>query len=140
MEAIGKVNRYVRHCLQKPGGKLSLEEELSMPKDSYLYTVNLANGVTPFSLFLNGVSYYSTMYRLGADSAITVQRAFYRPTKEEFLKWNPAVQDHVLNGGLLHASISEARQLHGDEVQPGWDFRQLQAYNHKVYGRGLPCL
>ncbi len=106
-----------------------------------VFTVNLANGVTPFMLLLDGKEYSSNFYRLGHPTAVTITHAWYRVRRQEFDSLDESVQGHVLNGGLLHAPIAESwRQLEGDPVVCSWDAETFYEWTRKVYGRRLPPL
>lgn len=102
------------------------------------FTVNLANGVTPFMKVFGGVECASSCYRLlGGTSEILVEFAWYRPSREEFEKLDDGVQDHVLNGGLLCDTLEVAvsRQMRDDVVEVATDYERFQAFCLERYGK-----
>lgn len=130
MESRGAVNEYVP-CDRDPRVGYT-----------HVFTINLAAGVTPFMLTVDGKQYTSFCYRL-ASRVATVTRAWYRPTASQFASFaNAWLRDHVLNGGLLEAPLTEAMQLQlaGDPVSPDWDYERFQAWCLETYGRRLPPL
>lgn len=125
MEALGAVNAYRR---------------ADLPTATRL-TINLAVGVTPFIHVWDGHEYASNFYALPPRTGkVTVRYGHYRPAREEFGRLERALQDHVLNGGLLCAELHEARQLPADPVRRDWDYENLQAWCLGYYGRRLPPL
>ena len=107
-----------------------------------IYSVNLADGVTPFMLFLGGKEYSSLCYRLRKPVLLTIRLGWYRPGRDEFNGLSKDVQDHILNGGLLHAPLSDAasRQLPEDPVRSTWEHEAFQAWCLETYGRRLDPL
>lgn len=104
-----------------------------------VYTINLANGVTPFMLILGDKEYQSLCYRLRKPVLLEVTIGWYRPTASELSAFPRDMQDHFLNGGLHPAPLQEAisRQLIIDPVRPDWNFEAFQAWCLDVYGRRL---
>lgn len=104
-----------------------------------VYTINLANGVTPFIAFFAGKEFVSRMYRLHGCTGISVRQAWYRPTQPEFHSLNESAQAHVLNAGLLCAPLVLAvtRQLPDDPVMHEWDYERFQEWCLTAYGRRL---
>jgi len=119
MEAKGSINCYREF---KPTGPAS-------PKK--IWTMNLTNGVTPFILVVNKVEYSSEMYRLRGES-IVISRVWYRPTGPEFANLHPSVQDHVLNGGLLHTDDFGVKCYYSQVPE---DFEAFQQICQTTYGK-----
>jgi hypothetical protein len=105
-----------------------------------VFTVNLADGTTPFMAFFHGVEYNSNCYRLPRPQRAGVAFAWYRPGKEVFESLPAGSQSHVLHGGLLSAPLADAlaRQMREDPVEADWDFERFQKFCLLAYGRRLP--
>jgi hypothetical protein len=104
-----------------------------------VFTVNLANGTTPFMKSFDGVEFASRCYRLDA-TICTVTHAWYRPRAGEFGQLDSWSQDHVLNGGLLLADLNSAAvlQLYPDPVPADWEYEQFQGWCLSFYGKRRP--
>lgn len=95
MERTGQVNRY----------------ECDLCK-WWFYTINLNDGVTAFSTRCHNPKdcnywMYSTMYRFEHNfPEMNIHWAWYRPDPKK--QYNPLQRDHLLNGGLILAPLSEA--------------------------------
>lgn len=120
MEKVGAVNRYTPYKAQGPA----------------VWTINLANGTTPFMHFFDGREFSSSCYRIGSFNrpSLVITHAHYRPTREEFDKLDQDVKRHVLNGGLLCVEIEKAKQLPDDPVQVDWQYEQFQIWCAGYYG------
>lgn len=130
MENRGQVNRYVPY--KWSGGSIC--------------TINLAAGTTPFILFEGGREYCSAVYvldqfePLGQKLRVKVTLGWYRPGRPEFDAKSKDLQDHVLNGGLLHLPLADAvaHQLAKDPVDPSWEYEQFQQWAEIAFGRRFP--
>lgn len=102
-----------------------------------VFTINLADGVTPFMNFWDGKEYSSSCYRLAGPVAVTVTHGSYRPHRQHFVSVDASMQDHVLNGGLLCDPLALAvdRQLLNDDVDASWDYERFQAWCLEHYGK-----
>lgn len=124
MEAKGAVNCY----FESPTVGMKIPHTLRK-----IWTMNLTNGVTPFVLIVNKVEYCSEMYRLRGEG-IVIGQVWYRPTGEQFRDLHPSVQDHVLNGGLLHTDDFGVKSF---VSQVPDDFEAFQQICQTTYGRRL---
>lgn len=122
METKGQINRYTPY---RGTGRAH-------------FTINLANGTTPFLKHFDGVECNSECYRFEVPTQrVRVQYAWYRPTMSEFEFLDRWGQDHVLNGGLLCGELTTAvdRQLPDDPVQADWDYEKFQVWCLETYGK-----
>lgn len=141
MEKKGQINCYLEYRAGRLGGaslRTSIMPPLAAPQRKF-YSINLADGVTPFMAFVDGVEYASNMYRIPAAGAVLVTRAYYRPTAAEFAAADRETKDHVLNGGLLPAALADAvaRQLENDPIAATMDFETAQTHFHAIYGERM---
>ena len=74
---------------------------------SSVFTINLANGTTPFIIFHNQIEHQSCFYRLLMEPfpCINVELGFYRPNVEIFKTLHKDEKDHVFSGGLFSAPL-----------------------------------
>lgn len=100
-----------------------------------VYTLNLAFGVTPFVIVVDGREYQSQMYQI-TGGGIQIERVFYRPASEEFHEAERSVKDHILNGGLLLAPLGK-QTLANDPTTLDTDFKQFQKWCQTVYGEQI---
>lgn len=103
------------------------------------FTINLAHGVTPFQKTFDGKPYQSAFYRLRSGIEPIVTHAWYRPDRDEFDHLEPAMQDHVLDGGLLFDTLGLAiqKQTPKDLVSKDMPTEGFQTFCQNFYGRSL---
>jgi hypothetical protein len=119
MEAIGKINTYV--CCDCKRNTL---------------TINLATGVTPFGIKCPHCGSYeclSSFYKVPSGQ-LTVTHAWYRPSKEEFDKFDKSMKDHILQGGLELGLLKDVRSLSNDITSPDTEYEAFQEFCLQVYG------
>lgn len=127
MELKGMINQYIPYL-----GKASKTVSV---KGKSIFTINLANGVTPFIIFFDEVEYASNLYQLTEKPIVSF--AWYRPMRVEFDTLSKEMQDHILNGGLLINKLNLTQQLLVDPVEPDWEFDEFQTWCKEYYGRRL---
>ena len=129
MERRGQVNQYEPY---PPDAETKLKP---------VFTINLADGVTPFMKLFHGKEFSSQCYRLSAVRCV-VTHGWYRPQADYFGYLDEHTQDHVLNGGLCLADLDAAIrfQLPDDPVREDWSYEKFQHWCLSYYGRRRPPL
>lgn len=126
MEAIGKVNKYI--CM-------GTDANDSASFSHFTFTINLANGVTPFMIkcpHCKGMA-QSQMYRaLPVCGIVTVTHAFYRPKRGPK---DAATLEYMMNGAMLLAPLPEAvRNRSNDGILLEDTREQLVSKLQEIYG------
>ena len=75
--------------------------------------------------------------KLPSEANLRVERAFYRPCREEFLTLDSEIQEHVLNGGLIHSPFFPIPISLQEEVDPNIDWEDFQLLCLKWYNTRL---
>jgi hypothetical protein len=106
---------------------------------SPIFTINLSAGTTPFMMMVDDKEYSSSFYRLQSGS-VNVTQAWYRPAFAEYKAADEYVQDHILNGGLMHKPLKAAINsglIVEDPIEPDWSYERVMEWMLKTYGRRL---
>ena len=139
MEQIGAVNQYETKVIGRYGmgnGAITKNNPTVMATKEYIFTLNLACGVTPFCINWQGKEYVSNVYKISLPK-VTITHVFYRPDIEEYKHLHPQCQHHVLNGGLLFGEFSR-KTLENDPTTKDVDFESFQQWCKGVYGDRIP--
>lgn len=114
MERKGQVNQYS-----------------SRNEQHHFFTLNLADGVTPFIKYFAHIECFSRHYMLSKAPIIT--HVWYRPHREVFDKLDKGSQDHIFNGGLIFGKLNEVMTLHDDPIKHDVDYTLFITWANRYY-------